>query len=294
MQKRAQVTVFIIVGIIIASIFGFVYFSKSRVTENEEEGVVEETVEFKFDVTPIQTYIESCLAQVSEEGVWILGTHGGYIDPDGNPFYGEEGNILSESTTYQGDKIPYYSDGSETHTYPFLAQIEEKLSRYIIVEFERCLDFSAFEDMGFNITKPDLNYQSVDFILDILPVDSRVSINRGDVVVKIEYPITIRKEDSVTKLSDFRISLPIRLGAIYYSMSSLVTKIIDLQTYNIAPECDVYDTNGLTNIYFKRNDNGEYEIIQFVDYETYEHKYLKAYKFQFAIKNVDFSGECVG
>jgi hypothetical protein len=279
MQKRAQITIFIIVGIVILVISGLAYYTKSRATK---EGAVEKTVELGLDATPIKTYVDSCLAQVSEEGVWILGTHGGYIDPDGNSFYGEEGNILSESATYQGDKVPYYLNGSGNRTYPSLVQMEEKLSRYIIVELERCLDFSAFEDMGFNITKPSF------------PVGSEVSINKEDVIVDIEYPLTIREKNAVARLSAFRISLPLRLGAIYHSAGSLITKIIDLQPYNIVADCSVYDTNGLTNVYFKRNDSGEQEIIQFVDYGTYKHKYLKAYKFQFAVKDAGFSGECTG
>jgi len=42
------------------------------------------------------------------------------------------------------------------------------------------------------------------------------------------------------------------------------------------------------------NDSGAKEIIQFVDFSTYEQNYFNSYIFQFAVKNVNATGSCVG
>lgn len=285
-KKRGQITIFIIVGIVIMIIFGLIYYIRNYVIKEKIAFSTKKTTKLTLDITPIRRHTETCLEKVSEEGVWLVGVHGGYIDPDGNPFYGEGGNVISSSTTYQGDKVPYYLDGN-SYTYPPLNQIEEKLSKYIIVEFEKCLNLTVFENMGFEITQPNVNYKTTGYYDSDL-VDSKVSINKEDVIVQIRYPLIIRKKGTVTELSDFRVSLPVRLKTIYNSVTDLIS-MINSQPYDITPDCGMYDTNSLTNIYFKND-----EIIQFMDFETYEHKYLKTYRFQFAIKNVDFSGECVG
>ena len=254
MQKRGQVTVFIIVGICIAIIFAWVYYSANLVAK--EKSYVSTKKVYGFDVDPIKNYVETCLEKASEEGLWLVGIHGGYINPNGDPSYGEVGHKLSPSTSYNGEKVPYYSNGIKA-TYPSLSQIEEKLSRYIIVEFENCLDFSIFEEKGFNIEKPNVNYQAIGFNFNNVPVNSKVSISKEDVVIDIEYPLTIKNQDSVAKLSEFRISLPLRLGALYNGATSLITNIINSKNYNIAQYCDLYYTNRLKNDYVKLNDKGK-------------------------------------
>ena len=66
-------------------------------------------------------------------------------------------------------------------------------------------------------------------------------------------------------------------------------------TYTITLEdCESFDKNKLTNVYIRNSDNGKKEIVQFVDFSTYNEKYLNSYIFQFAIKNIDIRGSCAG
>jgi len=292
MLKRGQITLFMLVGIVIIVIFGLIYYITAYATKGKTTASNEEAAKLALDITPIKTYAETCLEKASEEGIWLVGAQGGYVDPDsdGNSFYGEAGNAILLFTDYQDDKVPYYLDETDDGGILGLDEIEEKLSKYIIVEFEKCLDLETLGNLGFDITQPDVDYKNKGYYYSDL-VDSKVSINKEDVTVQIKYPLVIRKKEAVTELSDFRVSLPVRLGALYDSAANLIGNIISSQplTYSITSDCSIYDTNGLTNIYFKDN-----KIIQFMDFKTYEYKYLKAYIFQFAIQDVSFNGECVG
>ena len=154
--------------------------------------------------------------------------------------------------------------------------------------FEKCLNLSAFEDIGLNITQPDADYQAAGFNFDAVPVDIDVSIKPEAVSVQIEYLLTIRKGDSEAVLKDFNIEVPLRLGEFYNSSIHMIERIIYLQHYNISTDCSTYNKNGLTNVYFKNN-----EIVQFVDFETYG-KYMKSYRFQFAIIDANVCGKCTG
>ena len=61
-----------------------------------------------------------------------------------------------------------------------------------------------------------------------------------------------------------------------------------------ASECASFDKNGVTNVYLKTSDSGKKEIVQFVDFSTYQNHYVKSYIFQLAVKNIDVQGNCAG
>lgn len=287
MKKRGQFTVFVVLGVVVIILAGFVYYNQVALTKRGVSASVKKAGKVSFDVTPIKKYAENCLKEVSESGLWLVGAQGGYVDLEG-----------IDSTTYLGYGVPYYLDAITEH-YLQLGDIEGKLLDYVIVEFEKCFDLTAFEDDGYDITKLDGG-------------DSNVSINIDSVVIEVGYPLTIRKNDVETRLSDFRVNLPIRLGRLYNASvngsSGLLKEIrnawnnwpigvYDLSNFN----CDDYDpVLKQINIYSKDNDDGDghTKIIRFVDYNPFYYKYLRAYIFQVAIKGndpIEFTGNmCMG
>lgn len=193
---------------------------------------------------------------------------------------------------------------------PRIDVIEKKLANYIVVEFEDCFNAKDFSDIGFKVEKPIVNYRAVNFDFSRTKVDIKVSANKEDISVMLKYPIIITKGDTETKLDSFIVVLPIRLKALHDSSIDLVNSIkakltndpayrnTDFLTDAPYPlssiDCASFDKNGFTNVYVKTSDNGKREIIQFVDFSTYHQYYVNSYIFQFAVKNIDVRGNCVG
>lgn len=287
--KRGQITIFIILGLVIVIIFGiFFYVSKFSAKTKGTSGVAKSLE--TGDTEIVKTYVEVCLKIVSEDALFNrIGLYGGYIDPNGDVEYGEAPSN-PDPTSYLGNAVPYYLDGTDTYT-PDLNDIKKRMSNYIAVEFEKCFETGVFKDIGISIIKPDVDYQAISFDFSKTDVNVDVSLNEEDVSISFTYPLTIKKGAAESKLDSFGVVLPIRLKAIYESAKTLVqnTKNDQPNTYDISSDCDSYDKNELTNVYLK---NGE--IIQFVDFSTYEENYIRSYIFQFAVKNVNIIGNCVG
>jgi uncharacterized protein (UPF0333 family) len=268
MQKKSQITIFLVLGVVLIIIVGFIfYFNKSSA---KSQSVVSVTQSLdSSDTEIVKTYAESCIKNTAEEALFEkIGLQGGFIDTNNAP----------QSTSYLGNDVPYLVDVNNIYILS-LGTIRDRLSNYVEVEFINCFKEDVFEDIGINISR------------DTGTTNAEVSFNENDVSITLLHPVIIRKDKSETKIDSFRVSLPIRLRALYESAVVLLDNIKNTQpdVYDISSDCNDYDKNGLTNVYFKNN-----EIIQLVDFSTYEEYYFNSFIFQFAVKDVNVDGNCVG
>ena len=353
MEKRGQISVFLIIGISIVVLFGIFYYAKSYNAKSAIENAPEKT-QSESDI--VKAYVESCIKDIAEKALFdIISEQGGYIDIVANLRYGERGIINSPIspayTQFQGKNVPYYLEAEcDKYCYeeectcspapctpplfpncppsdrvcakwkcrrwvykenlPNINVIEKKLANYIAIEFEDCFNLNVFSDIGLKVEKPVVNYRAVNFDFSRTAVNINVRANEEDTTVMLKYPIIITKGNTKTNLDSFIIALPIRLKALHDSSIDLVNNIkaklnndaayrnTDFLTdapYPLsASECSAFDKNGVTNVYIKTGDSGKKEVIQFVDFSTYQQYYLNSYIFQFAVKNIDVQGNCVG
>ena len=79
-------------------------------------------------------------------------------------------------------------------------QIEKEISNYITRNLEFCI--GGFTDFTqYNITRGKLNTAAI--------------IQDEKVLVKLNYPLTIKKGESVSRIQDFETEVPVRMGIIY-------------------------------------------------------------------------------
>jgi len=72
MEKRGQVTIFIIIGIILLIILAlFLYFRGESLDLEPQEKIPSEFV-------PVRNLIEECMQVHAKEGIYLLGIQGGY------------------------------------------------------------------------------------------------------------------------------------------------------------------------------------------------------------------------
>lgn len=183
MNKKGQVTIFIILGILIV-VSGIIYFS-FRETIGEKIGGFSGT-------NPIKEYVDECLFSVSEDVVYRIGNGGGHffspLESDGWGF-------------------SYHEVNGENY-FPSLKDLENEINLFVMINMFGCLNnFEKF---------PSLNIEGVEMEVYSEILDDSVEI-------EINYPLSIRKGEETIRYRNFeKAIIPVRLGEMHFVMSELI------------------------------------------------------------------------
>tara|TARA_Y100000034_G_scaffold53185_1_gene65274 strand:+ start:354 stop:1364 length:1011 start_codon:yes stop_codon:yes gene_type:complete len=193
-NKKSQITVFIIIGIILLILIGLVYYILTIQTQSSVDQTVIE--EIQFNVEGVSIFVENCMESVTESGLQLLGMQGGKI-------------YLSEEylkTDYSNILYSYYNNQNKIVS---LSEMEEQLNQYIVVTMPKCVDgFVAFEDEGIDVEE--------------ISISSDTFIGPKDIVFELNYELLINGQ---SKLNKFRKSLPVKLQKIHSDSYDLINKI---------------------------------------------------------------------
>ncbi len=192
MNKRGQVTIFIILAIVIVG--GIIAYFALR---------GDAATSLPQDMEPVYDYYISCLEATVEEGVSLLGEQGGYIElPDfeaGSPYA-----PFSSQMSFFGQAVPYwmYVSGNNVlkEQVPSKIGMERELENYINDRLTTC-DFSDFEAMGYDVY--------------IEEGSASVGILNNKVDVGISNKVNIYKGDSSAFVSSHKFSVSSKLGKFY-------------------------------------------------------------------------------
>ena len=234
-NRKSQVTIFMIVGLIIVIGGAIFFYSTKKVTQEFEPEIqiIQQQVPLEFD--PIRQYATDCAYSVSVEGLKIIGQQGGYISFTNKALNKETFAIKQNPTesdavyfTKDSDlKIPYWWYLKSANNCkgncvfdtkrPDLRQtdnsIEKQLERYIDLKFKECVNnFEPFIEQGYKI-------------IEAGKLRTDVTIASDDISVLVEYPITAEKQNTKSKISQFPVTIPINLDKVY----ELATKITNLE-----------------------------------------------------------------
>ncbi len=188
--RKAQVTVFIIIGILIlltAAIL--VYFYKTKAA-----APVKRLVIVPEEARQVYDYVTSCLQQVGKDGLLLLGTQGGYIEIP--PRIGKNKNAYLPVDREGIAKIPYWYYEREDRT-PTLKFIQKELSRYITLGVKECVNLEAFSDR-----------QAVKPLGEIVPI---ITMSDDKVITELKWPLEINTNGRITRIEDFVISHTVKL-----------------------------------------------------------------------------------
>ena len=186
MNKRGQLTIFIIIVILIVAVI--VIFFMFR--DNLKIGGVPHNIE------PFYINLISCLENTANEGVYFIAAHGGYYNV---PF--------SSSIIYFTDDIPYYYL-ENNNLVPEIEDVEKELGDYISENLEDCVDLEFYKNQGFEI--------------NIREYSILTNINEGEIDIKMLNSITIDKGDEVDILKNIEINIKKDLSNLYYASVEIV------------------------------------------------------------------------
>lgn len=228
--KRAQITVFIILGILIlATVVFFVYMTTQ---EAKRELAVERPAiaQVPQDVEPVRDFITECIAQVGTAAIKRLGERGGYVDREFsyNLFDPTEGDAVA-FTDDASLVVPYWyhmtssndctSDCVFELSQPPLFRedgpesIESQLSEYVSAHMTECTDFTRFEEQGY-----DIQVRSAPQLL--------ATVTDEDVFFSGTFDVRVQRGGAVTDLSEFYAPIDVNLLEAY----DLASEIVQMQS----------------------------------------------------------------
>jgi hypothetical protein len=210
MFKKGEVTTFIIIGILVLAAFALVlYLRQAQIAQIPAEEVVPE------DVKPIQLFVDECIQKTAVPGIYLLGEQGGYITPPENSFI---------TTRYT---IGYGFSSNKT-TLPSIEEMQQQISEYLQQMLPVCTaKFETFTNEGMQINEGNIS------------VETRIF--QDDILLSINYPISILKNEKENKLQNFVTRVPVRLGRDYNAASQIIRENQDgfAITDIIFPDMDV-------------------------------------------------------
>jgi len=255
MNRRGQVTIFIIIGILlVVAVILFFILSGSGIPGTGG-------TEKKQNPTG---FLDLCLEDKIKEGAQRIAIQGGSIAPSfsRNFMFTEEG--ISRPISYLCyTEIPYEACGVQVSM--LTQKIENELQDYIASEVESCFQGlgASLESQGYVV---DARYHG--FTLSIIPEKIKVNINAE---------LILTKNDQTTTQKDFEVGIFSRL----FELSSLAQEIVNQEsTY-----CS-FSYGGYTVLY----PNYDIETFRTADSDTiYTLKYKNfPDKFRFIVRGCNF------
>jgi len=246
MDKKSQIAVFIIIGIVIlAAVLFFLYFRQISASSERVSPI---------DTAPFDSFVSSCLDSTSKDAVVYVGQHGGFFElPTGSD------EIL---------KLPYYLKEDKL-SWPSKNQVENELAKYVDSELRFCLEnFRSFKGVA------------VDF--DASKTTSLVYDRK--IIFSTDFPITIKQGSATAKLDKFNSEVNTKLGTIINVTDSYM-QIQKNDTSTICISCllDLVNKNNLS-INLGNVENSTF-VFTITDKEIpresnkYEYSFLMQYNF---------------
>ncbi len=206
MNKRAQLSLFLLLGIVILVVVILILHLKSL-------GPSPLPVS-KLQTAPLKSYVQNCVELTSKRAIINLGIQGGFIGiPDSA--YGYKVQTLSIPGTSEPVVYLYnwdYSGVDRRSLFQSIPVWQDEIARYVNNNLGTCLNgFQPFIDEGYNVQVGTLK--------------TKVTIRSNDVVVTANYPITLTKGGSKVKLQSFQSIVEVPLLKVHEQVDDIINAI---------------------------------------------------------------------
>lgn len=142
-------------------------------------------------ITPVKNYVEDCLMLSSIGPIDKIGRNGGTLVPlRYRSYFGEKYNYLCQNV--QGECV---------NNLLLRQNMEQELSRAIKKNLTECIDLGIFRRQKFEVTDGDMNLS--------------VNIGSEKVSIRLNYPIILKKENTILKIEKYDVEIRKPLGLLY-------------------------------------------------------------------------------
>ncbi|MBS3111317.1 hypothetical protein J4435_04430 [Candidatus Woesearchaeota archaeon] len=193
MQKRAQITIFLVIAIIMIGTLFLLSYSQDTI----------DAIRPSADTTGIKGFVQSCMSQIGEWAVYDTSLQGGYYTPPEPNF------------PYFYVAIPYYWN-NQAASIPSQGEIEQELAAYLFDNINHtCLnDFNDFRKLGYRIYGARLSD----------PSEISAVMRDGSVLFTLRHPISFEKGNSKTTLDSFQVSIPLDMKKPYDLSNAVIAE----------------------------------------------------------------------
>lgn len=167
---------FIIVGILILAVAGFLFFLRDSTAKKQLEPPL------YLDTQPIEMYVQQCQEKAVEEAILETGKSGGYTF------------LPEHSTANLREDVPYYRDQDRDY-FPTEEQLAKEIASYADAALPLCLQqFRFFIEKGYSIAAGDPT--------------STARLGKKKMTLTTTLPLTIAHGIQVRDLSVFTAEVP--------------------------------------------------------------------------------------
>jgi len=193
LNKRGQITLFVIVAILIVAIIAITFYFKGFGPFG-----------LTGKIAPVEAKFLECIDDSAIKGLGIMGDQGGYIAvPEFEP--GSEYAPFGSQFNFYGAIMPYWYYLSKSGEYkkqvPSINEIEKDLEEFIELEMVNC-EITEFLQQGYDLTFED-------------PVGVEVDIRKDEVFIDVEWPINIDFGGSSRRVVSHSTKIESSFGGLY-------------------------------------------------------------------------------
>ncbi len=255
-RNKGQITIFLILGFVMATAFGFIYYLN---IPKEPSTEIEKSTNIVFSAEGLENFLNLCLYDIANDGVIFISQRGGYINL---PHYSYNNSFIK--TAYY-----FYEDRS---LLPTIDVLENSISNYTKLEAHSCFDKL---NNSKEITSFDYRIESI-----------TTKIIKGSILVDIKMPVNIKVGDVGYNIEKFGVRLDgDRLYDVYNFSEFVIEKQLE-DRYSLCLSCII---NKAVNddLYVDIENIGNNNFIFKVMYNNTKLNYF--YKFIFANKYKEIS-----
>jgi len=220
MQKRGQVTTYIILGIVILIVFGFLISIRFDLLKSEFEKQLELN-SVPSQLMPVKGYMDTCITDIITDSVFTISSRGGYLKIPDDILPRSINNPFSNSLElYPGSEVAYWfyqsANGIHNEQVPTLESIQLQIEEYISSEFNSCYqDLGFYENEGFEIRLPE----------EVFPT---VNIESKHIEIMIDAPTYIGLNEVSKEIEKYVLSVELPLGEFYEKSKEIFLEELDV------------------------------------------------------------------
>jgi hypothetical protein len=180
--RKGQASLFMVLGAVLIIMFGLIVLSQKQETNDLKTGSQNDAL------GPVTTFMETCLTDTIEEGIYAISSKGGYVEP----LHGQ---------SFESREVAIYLEG-KAFSVPTLPTFENELAKYVDNRLPLCLDeFRRLSSSGYQIEGGEPS--------------SRARVGENDITALVTYPLTVIQANTQAELETFRVSVPFDFKAVY-------------------------------------------------------------------------------
>lgn len=219
MTKRGQVTTIIIIAIAAIILIVTVYSFRDIILSKLFDIQYERQVKVPPQIEPIREYMASCINEVANDGLDIIGQQGGYINMPFEPLptssYTPFSSVLEIFPNSEAKTAFWFYErpnGIKVTKIPTLTSIKSELEYYINTNLNTCINnLTYYANQGYIIEIPDSPMTDIEILDDV-------------VNIKVNYPLHINLKDIDFKLENHLAKINSNLKQMYKSSVQIIEK----------------------------------------------------------------------